>query len=94
MGVTIMDPNECYAEMVFAINREDNVEARDHALNLAVWLSKGGFAPSGVPIDEVRANLRMVMEPYADRPVPQGSIGVKGGTQGKGNRDVSGNVLG
>ena len=63
-----MDPNECYAELLLAIARDDRVEAREYAENLREWIRKGGFAPVGVPLSEVKNNLRNTLDPYADRP--------------------------
>ena len=62
-----MDPTETYRELIFAIKRWDNIEARQHAQTLREWLDKDGFPPRGTPLSEVEFHLNMVLDPYGDK---------------------------
>lgn len=55
-----MDPTECYLAMYEAMRRGDFPVARERALELKTWLTRGGFYPpnySQVEVDGYLANV-------------------------------------
>lgn len=56
-----MDPKQCYLEMLAAWQRGDRRLARDRALALDGWLTRGGFSPQEFEPAEVRAKLAEVL---------------------------------
>ncbi len=48
-----MDPTQCYQELLAARAAHDNETASEYAINLRDWLLKGGFPPTGVPLNDV-----------------------------------------
>jgi hypothetical protein len=63
-----MDPTQCYLEMFTAMQGGDLVTAREHALALRDWLTKGGFSPPGYSPTKVRAYLNDVLRRTAELP--------------------------
>jgi len=56
-----MDRTKCYSEMFLAMRNGDCVTARERALALKEWLSRGGFYPLGYTLTEVDAYLANVL---------------------------------
>jgi hypothetical protein len=56
-----MDPTQCYLEMYEAMRAGDLITARERALALRNWLSRGGFSPPNYSADEVRAYVANVL---------------------------------
>ena len=61
-----MDPTQCYREMNETTHDGDGTTARERALSLQGWLTRGGFSPPGHSEAEVRAALADVLHRTAE----------------------------
>lgn len=57
-----MDPNQTYADMLEAIELNDRETARELALALRYWLSRGGFYPAETKPEQVDACIKAVIK--------------------------------
>ena len=60
-GVPPLDPTTCYTEMLTLMRDGDSAAAREHALNLQYWLTRGGFCPPGHSLAEVKRQLSQAL---------------------------------
>ena len=68
-GSSPLDPTTCYTEMLTLMQGGDSAAAREHALNLQHWLSRGGFCPQGHSLAEVKSQLARALS--VTEPVPR-----------------------
>jgi hypothetical protein len=59
-----MDPNACFADLLYAVAEGNLDDADEHAQNLSQWLAKGGFYPGDGKIrhSAIDAFLTYVLE--------------------------------